>query len=438
MKNVTIVDSVMGTGKTSWAIDYMNSCPNENYIYIAPLLSEDTRIVDNCKSNFYTPKNLGSGKLENLNDLLANGDNVASTHVLFRNLNDDSKRYIQDNKYILVLDEVLDVIEQISFKKDDISWMISTNRITVDESGLVHWSKEYSNYNGEFSWIKDLAENGCLYLIDDAFFMWQYPPEIFKLFKESYVLTYLFESSLLYNYFIVNDIEFNKKSIRIEDFGTRVLAEYYKPDLTKIRDKIHVYDGKLNYNIDQKKDTALSKTWLTSSYHRDDVEQLKNNLYNFYRHEMKATPKKFMWSTTKECAKRLSDTHYRYDTIDKIKKWEEKHNRPMTKEDKRPVLTFVPCNARGTNEFSGKTVLAYCLNVYTLPAYNNFFRFRSGDEITIDQDAYALSQLIQWIWRSAIRNGQEIWIYIPSNRMRRLFLNWLNSDKQVEENADEH
>lgn len=429
MGKVTIVDSVMGTGKTSWAMDYMNANSDENFIYIAPLLSEDARIIDGCNGDFYAPINLGSGKLENLNDLLAAGDNVASTHVLFRNLNEDSKRYIKDNNYILILDEVLDVIEQIAFKKDDISWMISTNRIKVDESGRVFWSEEYSNYNGEFSWIKDLAENGCLYLIDDAFFMWQYPPEIFKLFKESYVLTYMFESSLLYNYFKVNEVDFEKKSIKVEDFGTRVLAEYYKPDLAKIRDKIHVYDGKLNDNIDQKKDTALSKTWLTSSYHKADVELLKKNLYNYYRNEMKATPRKFMWSTTKECAKKLSDPHYRYDTIEKIKKWEEKHGCVMTKADKRPTLTFVPCNARGTNEFSDRTVLAYCLNVYTLPAYNNFFRFRSGDEITIDQDAYALSQLIQWVWRSAIRNGQEIWIYIPSNRMRRLFTDWLNLGK---------
>lgn len=39
--NIVVVDSLMGQGKTSWAIQYMDSHPEENFIYIAPLLSED-------------------------------------------------------------------------------------------------------------------------------------------------------------------------------------------------------------------------------------------------------------------------------------------------------------------------------------------------------------------------------------------------------------
>jgi len=33
--------------------------------------------------------------------------------------------------------------------------------------------------------------------------------------------------------------------------------------------------------------------------------------------------------------------------------------------------------------------------------------------------------MIQWIWRSAIRDGKEIWVYIPSRRMRELLKKWL-------------
>ena len=44
----------------------------------------------------------------------------------------------------------------------------------------------------------------------------------------------------------------------------------------------------------------------------------------------------------------------------------------------------------------------------------------------IDENKYALSEMIQWIWRSAIRNGEDIYIYIPSRRMRDLLLEWLN------------
>ena len=40
---------------------------------------------------------------------------------------------------------------------------------------------------------------------------------------------------------------------------------------------------------------------------------------------------------------------------------------------------------------------------------------------------YALSILIQWVFRSAIRNGQEVWLYLPSARMRGLLAGWLEA-----------
>jgi len=36
-----------------------------------------------------------------------------------------------------------------------------------------------------------------------------------------------------------------------------------------------------------------------------------------------------------------------------------------------------------------------------------------------------LSEMVQWVWRSAIREGNEIVLYVPSERMRNLFTNWL-------------
>ena len=39
---------------------------------------------------------------------------------------------------------------------------------------------------------------------------------------------------------------------------------------------------------------------------------------------------------------------------------------------------------------------------------------------------FALSEMLQWIWRSRIRQGESINIYVPSKRMRNLLLDWLN------------
>ncbi|MEA1973836.1 MAG: hypothetical protein U9N34_11170, partial [Candidatus Cloacimonadota bacterium] len=46
-------------------------------------------------------------------------------------------------------------------------------------------------------------------------------------------------------------------------------------------------------------------------------------------------------------------------------------------------------------------------------------------DIKVDQDDYALSEMLQWIFRSGVRNGEVITIYIPSRRMRNLLEEWL-------------
>ena len=85
---------------------------------------------------------------------------------------------------------------------------------------------------------------------------------------------------------------------------------------------------------------------------------------------------------------------------------------------------FVSCNIRATNEYRDCTRLAYCINVFFNPNVKNYF-FSHG--IDVDEDTYALSEMIQWIWRSAIRDGKEIWIYVPSKRMRDLLTEWIGN-----------
>ena len=47
---------------------------------------------------------------------------------------------------------------------------------------------------------------------------------------------------------------------------------------------------------------------------------------------------------------------------------------------------------------------------------------------------YALSEMIQWIFRSRIRNNEDINIYIPSSRMRNLLIEFLEVGNQTAKN----
>ena len=84
---------------------------------------------------------------------------------------------------------------------------------------------------------------------------------------------------------------------------------------------------------------------------------------------------------------------------------------------------YTQFNLRASNEYRNKKYLAYLVNLYMNVGRVIYYKDHG---IEIDQDLYALSTMIQWIWRSAIRDGEEIYIYIPSRRMRELLIKWID------------
>ena len=82
---------------------------------------------------------------------------------------------------------------------------------------------------------------------------------------------------------------------------------------------------------------------------------------------------------------------------------------------------FVACNLRATNEYKDKVHLAYLRNIYSQPPVNQYFHAKG---VRVDQDRYALSELLQWIFRSAIRDEKDVHLYLPSKRMRTLLHEW--------------
>ena len=90
---------------------------------------------------------------------------------------------------------------------------------------------------------------------------------------------------------------------------------------------------------------------------------------------------------------------------------------------------LVACNARGTNNYRERKSLAYLINFFMQPDIKQFIEHY---HIEFDEDLFSLSALLQWIWRSQIRDGQPIDIYIPSERMRMLLLMWIGECKALE------
>lgn len=395
ISRITVIDKIMGGGKTSWGIQHINRNPFENFLYITPFLDEVERIIRNTDREFKQPSYKGNTKLDNLNELLACQSDIASTHALFKRLDEDSRENIKNGKYSLILDEVLNVIEPYDdIRNDDMKLLKDSGCVTVDGDGFVVWNKEKLDYDTKYNDIKILADNRSLIYINQKLLLWRYPPEIFTLFDKVYILTYLFEASILKNYFDLYKIEYEQKSIS-ENNGMYQITDFYIPDTSVYIDKINIYDGKLNGNI-QQKINSLSVTWFKAKVNQDKIRQIKRNLYNYFGNILNAKSETIMWTTFKDYKPKLRGKGY--------------------------SRQFVSYNCRSTNDYVDRYNLAYCVNVYLHPGITQFFLQRG---ISINEDLYGLSEMIQWIWRSRIRTGERINIYIPSIRMRNLLKSWM-------------
>ena len=412
---IYVIDSIMGSGKTSWSIDFMNNLPTDKRImYITPFLTEINRIISSTNKNMVQPISTGDGKKDNLYEKILNHQNIASTHALFKTFDDDLIYKIEGSNYILILDEVMDAVVPImDYTSKDIEILLSSNMIRIDNHNKVYWI-DNSATKSKYDNLKIIANNDLLYCVNNKAFIWQYPPYLFDLYEDIYIMTYLFDCSILKYYFDLNDIKYTKRSIKQID-GKYTLVDYYEPDTKSFRKLINIYFGKMNINYMSKNvlsdsrrlNATLSKTWFTRKTNEESIKQLKNNVYNYYYHINAETPAtNRLWSCFND-------------------ELEELRSKVAT------IKNFLSFNSRAINDRANTSCLAYIVNIYPHQTTNQYFK---SNGIKMDSDSYALSFLLQWIWRSRIRNGKPIDLYLPSHRMRKVLLKWLGySAKEIKE-----
>ena len=372
---IKVIDEPCGAGKTTWAIEYINSNPQLRFIVITPFLKEVERFKRECRSaNFKEPIQERT-KLKNFHRLLINGENIVSTHSLFSNSTEETRELIAANDYILILDEVMDVVTEMQLKPLDLQLILECKYAHIDSDDYLRWDKE--DYIGKFMDVKEYAQKGSVVVVNDTALIWEFPHDIFKCFKESYVLTYMFSCQIQRYYYDLHEVPYEIVGID---------GEYKEIPLDSTH--VHIYEGRLNSIGDR--EYSLSKSWYQRSP-RAVRQLLKNNAYNFLYNIRSATSETAMWTTFKQFK-----SNYRLNGYSK---------------------GFVPLNARSTNDHIKRNSLAYLVNLYMNPMIVAYFHKRG---IEVDQDAYATSELIQWVYRSCIRMHKSVYLYIPSRRMKGL------------------
>jgi hypothetical protein len=406
----------MGTGKTSYAIQLMQEAPlNQKFIYVTPFLDEVQRIkLEVSSRDFKEPDTQhGSGtKLQSLKRLIASGADIATTHSLFSKADQELMELLQWENYTLIVDEVMDVVTQLQVRTGDIQMMLKGGAIEIDQAtSRVLW-KEHPKFDTTFSTVRDYAIAGNLFAVNDTAFVWNFPAKIFALFEQVYIMTYLFDGQSQRYFYDLHDIQYSYFSVTKDGERFKLVPKSDSAeDRSRLKELIHIYDGKLN-EIGEK-ETALSKRWFDSKHNKDKVKQLKNHLANYFRHITNANAESFIWTTFMDAKHKLKGKGF--------SKEESKSN--STEEVGQACFTAF--NLRATNKYKHKDVLAFCLNRYMNPIEKQFFYHH---DVHIDENLLALSDLLQWLFRSAVREGRTVRIYVPSRRMRTLLIRWLDND----------
>lgn len=422
---VKVLSAMMGSGKTTRLIKEMAEMPTDSKImYIAPLLSECHRIagthleeVENGVENItqrpavsfrgedgsveYAYNDMswplvvkrfrhpvlakGGSKIDSLLTQIEAGCNIVSTHALFRNMNKKVVEAIKKQGYTLILDEVLSVYEEFDDLRDEELHRLLSDRILfLDEDGMtLRWNKEILDATDtRYEDISDLCDVGQLSVVDGKVVVWEFPVEALRAFSSVTIATYLFEGSPMYSY--LNTHGFN---IEVEKFGNN-------PSDVKHLVEI-VSDSKMN--APGKTLHALSQNDLVNRKTNNDA--LRKCLNTFFKSKYKTKSEERLWTTYKSVSRELSAGRF--------------------------AQSWLYCGAKATNEWASASHVAYLVNIHIRPI---LVKFMSARGQTIDQDIYAVSEMVQFLWRSRIRNGENIVVYVPSSRMRGLLIGWLNGE----------
>lgn len=427
MLDVKVVDAYPGWGKTTNIINMIKKDKtDQRYLVITPYLSEAHRYAGteyiktkNKKTNdvivlpmltkerkfiyssdggiscfpdreFKHPMNLGNGKSDNLKYLIENNHDIVSTHALFTLLTQDVYALLEYRNYILIIDECVSVAYHYQDKTPkQISKMFTTGLLYKEPDGTVRWDKTDQDLLSKdilFPEIKRLADNGNLISLNDSnkIMIWRFPIEFLMCFSGVNILTYRFKNSLM-------DLYFKKYDVVVD-------TEVHEPDLKSLRGKVRLLDNdKMNFT--SKRSASLSKNSFNIDIRSNNCELcdiLRKNMTNFVKNICKCGADRVMWTCFKDHKSKLKGQGY------------------------SKAGCWLPMNTKATNDFVEKDVVMYPINRFMDPHVVKFLNITDEEE-----DFWALSEMIQLIWRSKIRVGADIDLYIASPRMRELFIEWL-------------
>lgn len=413
-KEIEVLDAIMGSGKTRGIINWMTRNPNRKYLYVSPLLKEvEERIPRECESlGFVAPTTENhKTKGEHLLELLKEGNNVSFTHSLFTSLTREHLYWIDLQNYTLIIDEEIDFIEPYKgsdYRKEDILTLEKSGHIRINEESLgrVEWQWDEDKFvdGGNYTKLKRMCDLEMLHCAKRSreMMVLHLPISLIAVSERTIVLTYLFKGSVMSRFM-------GMKGIKVKDF-TEIPLLHTEAEVKKNAcDRINLFHTRTTRRIPS--NFTMTYSWYSKTASKDDFALLKRAMVSACRKGKKddvlyTLPKDIIFGNTSEPKSRR-----------KPKFLIEGYGRDEC---------FLYCGTRATNDFVDRTVLVHAYNRYPQQIVNAYL---ADYWLPVDYDTFALAELIQWVWRSNIRNPesrQTVHLCILNKRMEELFRDWLN------------
>lgn len=409
-KEIEVLDSIMGSGKTVGIIKWMNDNPNKRYIYISPLLSEvEERIPQECAGLEFVSPNTENDRTKSahLLKLLKDGSNVSFTHSLFVEMTEEHLKFIDQNDYTMLIDEEIDFIESYDekdYKPADIETLCDSGHIEIDHNNLgrVNWTWDENMFRegSRYSKMKRMCEMQMLYCTkNNRMIVVQLPISLIQVAERVIVMTYLFDGSIMSKFMEMkgvstkhfNEVSLMKTEAQVKEEADRLIKIFTTPSVRKV--------SRL----------GLSAKWYNETASREDLKRVERAILSACR---RGKCEDVMYTLPKERveARKTSRNPNPKPSID-VKGY-------------HPKNCYVSCRTKATNIYSHKTVLVHGFNRHPMVSVHGYLK---DYNFPIERDEFALSECIQWVWRSAIRKGEPVQLCFLSKRMEDLFIDWLKN-----------
>jgi len=425
----TIIDSPPGWGKTTAIIDYINANSDKLFIVVVVYKKQQDRYQELLKSASAKPKyiNYAHRKLDDLKNLLEQGHKcIVTTHNLFLDTDMEVVNLIKSREYNLIIDEAISCVDIIStgvsrseyndfnelenlpiLTKGEIEWLFANKMIKVTSGNRIAWTGKPGE-DHRYLWVEKMAKVNGLVFINDTILIWRFPPIILKNFLSVTILTYQFERSVLCSYFKAYGIDYELKGLKIQGDKYTVTGYNLKTEnRKKYLNLINVCNDKALNAIGEKcgKENPLSVGWYKKAGKgkKELLKKLCQNATNYLRHKVNAPRESVLWTTYRKHKDTLAPIGYK--TVDEAQK----------------IPSFVSCNAKASNDYITRYNLINLTNIFLNP---NIAAFFSQQGISVDEEGFAQNELLQWLFRSRLRELKPINLYLPSERMRRILREW--------------